>query len=333
MRTPDLGHPGRGRVFVSATASCTAGPPCCAATTWPSSSSGSARSASTPGGSTASSATPHVRGPRRVPAQRRASRRRHRGRGHACHELLRLQTRHHEPELVSAVRGPGRAAPRAPHPRGPPRGRRRRGGLGSVAGALRRRLRSPGPRSPSCTIPTTREQAHEANELGGRRLRRACASTPPGPRAPPLTGPAPTTSPRGAPAGRADPGARCPSASGVADGGVHGMSVPVLRETRMPAVVVELGPASTVVERRHLPLADALAVGPRPLGRRLRGDRITRVIRRRCRLRIRTPARVDSTSPPNVDATVATVKTQLPQVNRGDNPQRHAQVVEKLNRP
>ena len=36
---------------------------------------------------------------------------------------------------------------------------------------------------------------------------------------------------------------------GVPDRGVHGMSLPVLRETRMPAVLCELGPAPAVVER------------------------------------------------------------------------------------
>jgi N-acetylmuramoyl-L-alanine amidase len=35
------------------------------------------------------------------------------------------------------------------------------------------------------------------------------------------------------------------------------MSVPVLRETQMPAVIVEVGPASAVVERGPV-LADAL---------------------------------------------------------------------------
>jgi N-acetylmuramoyl-L-alanine amidase len=40
-----------------------------------------------------------------------------------------------------------------------------------------------------------------------------------------------------------------PAALGVKDGGARGMSIPVLRETRMPAVVCELGPASIVVER------------------------------------------------------------------------------------
>jgi N-acetylmuramoyl-L-alanine amidase len=37
------------------------------------------------------------------------------------------------------------------------------------------------------------------------------------------------------------------------------MSVPLLRETRMPAVVVEIGPASTVVEQAPA-LANALSV-------------------------------------------------------------------------
>jgi N-acetylmuramoyl-L-alanine amidase len=49
-----------------------------------------------------------------------------------------------------------------------------------------------------------------------------------------------------------------PSALGVPDLGVHGMSLAVLRETRMPAVTVEVGPASAVVE--HGPaLAEALS--------------------------------------------------------------------------
>jgi N-acetylmuramoyl-L-alanine amidase len=40
-----------------------------------------------------------------------------------------------------------------------------------------------------------------------------------------------------------------PAALGVDDAGVRGMSVPILRETRMPAVLMEMGPASTLVER------------------------------------------------------------------------------------
>ena len=57
-----------------------------------------------------------------------------------------------------------------------------------------------------------------------------------------------------------------PGAFGVPDQGVHGMSVPLLRETRMPAVIVEVGPASLVVEQGPA-LADALAAAPGGLGR------------------------------------------------------------------
>ena len=49
-----------------------------------------------------------------------------------------------------------------------------------------------------------------------------------------------------------------PPSLGVDDAGVRGMSLPILRETRMPAVVVEVGPASAVVERATT-LAAALA--------------------------------------------------------------------------
>ena len=53
-----------------------------------------------------------------------------------------------------------------------------------------------------------------------------------------------------------------PAALGVKDGGARGMSVPVLRETRMPAVLCELGPPSVVVEQSAqvaIALRDALA--------------------------------------------------------------------------
>jgi N-acetylmuramoyl-L-alanine amidase len=40
-----------------------------------------------------------------------------------------------------------------------------------------------------------------------------------------------------------------PGLLGAKDGGIRGMAFPVLRETRMPAVVAELGPAAAVVER------------------------------------------------------------------------------------
>ncbi|HUR18466.1 MAG TPA: peptidoglycan-binding protein [Acidimicrobiales bacterium] len=49
-----------------------------------------------------------------------------------------------------------------------------------------------------------------------------------------------------------------PEALGIPDDGVRGMALPVLRETRMPAVVCELGPPSTVVARTA-ELAEGLA--------------------------------------------------------------------------
>ncbi len=53
-----------------------------------------------------------------------------------------------------------------------------------------------------------------------------------------------------------------PAALGVPDLGSHGMSLPVLRETRMPAITVEVGPSAAVVQHgRQLTeaLAEALA--------------------------------------------------------------------------
>lgn len=49
-----------------------------------------------------------------------------------------------------------------------------------------------------------------------------------------------------------------PAALGVPDGGIAALGLPALRETRMPAVVCELGPATRVVERTA-EVADAFA--------------------------------------------------------------------------
>jgi N-acetylmuramoyl-L-alanine amidase len=43
--------------------------------------------------------------------------------------------------------------------------------------------------------------------------------------------------------------ATLPRLLGIPDKGAHGMRLPILRETRMPAVVIELGPPAVVVER------------------------------------------------------------------------------------
>ena len=132
------------------------------------------------------------------------------------------------------------------------------GGLGSVAGALRRRLTLTGIRVSELHHPDDAVQAKEANELDvdvfvGLRLNPSLSvvqtafwagthdESPGGRRLAELVQQA------------------VPAALGVDDAGVHGMSLPILRETRMPAVVVEIGPASTVVERATT-LASALAV-------------------------------------------------------------------------
>ena len=176
-------------------------------------------------------------------------------------ELLRLESRHHEPELVSAVRARAvlRAAP--PTLRGRHVGVGESGGLGSVSGALRRRLTLEGTRVTELHHPDDAVQAREANELGidvfvGLRLNpstRSCRTA--------------------FWSGRHDesPGGRrlaelvqhaLADALGVEDAGVHGMSVPLLRETQMPAVLVEVGPATIVVERaRSLAAAISGALG------------------------------------------------------------------------
>jgi N-acetylmuramoyl-L-alanine amidase len=168
--------------------------------------------------------------------------------GATLHELLRLESRHSDPQLVSSVRA--RAALRD----APPTLRARHvavgegGGLGSVTGALRRRLTLAGTKVTELHHPDDAVQAKEANELAvdvfvGLRLTAATSAC----RTAFWSG-AHDESPGGRRLAELVQGA-VPAALGVSDGGVAGMSVPLLRETRMPAVLVEVGPASTVVER------------------------------------------------------------------------------------
>ena len=153
--------------------------------------------------------------------------------------------------------GPGRPARRPPTLRGRHIAVGESGGLGSVTGALRRRLTWGGIRVTELHHPDDAVQAKEANELGvdvfvGLRLN-------------------PSTSGCRTAfwSGRHDESlggrrlaelvqAGVPEALEVTDAGVHGMSVPLLRETRMPAVLIEVGPASRVVEGTSA-LAAALA--------------------------------------------------------------------------
>jgi len=176
--------------------------------------------------------------------------------GSTLRELRRVMPRHVEPELVSSVRDRERLR-RAPRTL---LGRRiavgEEGGLDVLVGAVRRRLTESGAQVVPLLHPDGSAQAAAANAAavevylglrldphhercvaafysgfsyesqGGRRLAELVQQF-------------------------------AASALGVAPGGAVGMSLPVLRETRMPAVICEVGPPSTVVRRAQL-LAAAL---------------------------------------------------------------------------
>jgi N-acetylmuramoyl-L-alanine amidase len=177
--------------------------------------------------------------------------------GATLRELLRLQSRHREPELVSAVRARAALRDAPPTLRGRHVAVGESGGLGSVTGALRRRLVLGGALVTELHHPDDTVQAKEANGLEvdvfvGLRL----TPTHAGCRTAFWSG-----------THDESPGGRrlaemiqrsVPDALHVADVGAHGMTLPLLRETRMPAVVVEVGPAATVVEQAPS-LAEALA--------------------------------------------------------------------------
>jgi N-acetylmuramoyl-L-alanine amidase len=129
--------------------------------------------------------------------------------------------------------------------------------LSSVTGALRRRLVLGGTRVTDLHHPDDSTQAQQANDLDvdvflGLRLnptRAECHTS------------------YWAGAHDESQGGRLlaeliqeivPGILGILDGGAHGMSLAILRETRMPSVLIELGPASLVVERAAL-LAAALS--------------------------------------------------------------------------
>ena len=148
-----------------ATASCTAAPRCSAATTWPSSSSVSARWASTPAGSTASSATrPRWRSATSsaTPACRSTAS----SGPTTLRELLRVQARHQQARPVSTVRDRERLR------QAPPTLAGRHVAVGE-AGGLGTRGRRPPPapghgRGPGHLLhhPDGSAQAHQANAAG-----------------------------------------------------------------------------------------------------------------------------------------------------------------------
>jgi len=176
-------------------------------------------------------------------------------------ELLRMEARDEQTELISMVRAREelRRAPATLAGRhiavGEP------GGLGIALAALRRRLGPAGVRVTALHHPDGSAQARQANAAG--------ADVYVGLRVEPHTAGCSTAYYAGY--RTESPGGRrlaelvqdtVPAALAIPDRGVHGMSVPLLRETRMPAVIVEVGPAAVVVERGPW-LADSLATALR----------------------------------------------------------------------
>ncbi len=164
-------------------------------------------------------------------------------------ELTRFGARHEgSEELVTEVRDRERLrqAPRTLAGRRVAIGEE--GGLDAAVGALRRLLVNQGAQVSTHHHPDGSIQASEANAGGaevyfGLRLladERTCSSS------------------YYAGYRYVSPGGRrfaellqvnVPSTLNVANGGSHGMSIPLLRETRMPAVICEIGPAAVVVEQ------------------------------------------------------------------------------------
>jgi len=167
--------------------------------------------------------------------------------GATLRELIRLESRHDQPQLVSSVRARALLRDAAPTLTGRHVAVGESGGLGSVTAALRRRLLPSGTFVTELHHPDDSTQALQANELGvdvylGLRLNPTASVC--------------STSYWSGYRDQSQGGKllaelvqrSVPEALGVTDGGSFGMSLPILRETRMPAVLVEVGPASIVVE-------------------------------------------------------------------------------------
>ncbi len=171
-------------------------------------------------------------------------------------ELRRVMPRHPQPELVSTVRDLERLR-RAPRTL---LGRRfaigEEGGLDVLVGAVRRSLIQSGAQVVPVLHPEGSMQAAAANAASveaylGLRLnpdRSRCTSS------------------YYAGYRYVSEGGRrlaelvqrsVAEALGIEQGGAVGMSLPVLRETQMPAVICEMGPPAAVVQRAHA-LADGL---------------------------------------------------------------------------
>jgi N-acetylmuramoyl-L-alanine amidase len=167
--------------------------------------------------------------------------------GSTVAELLRFGSRHDGSELVSAVRDREilRQAPRTLAGRKVSLGEE--GGLGVPVGAIRRLLVSQGANVTTHHHPDDSIQAAEANAAGAQVYVGLRLGTEPGCSASYYSG-----------YRYSSPGGRrladllhvaLAGSLGLPDAGSRGMSVPLLRETRMPAVICEISPASVMVER------------------------------------------------------------------------------------
>ncbi len=177
--------------------------------------------------------------------------------GDTVRELLRFGTRHDDSsELVAAVRDREqlRQAPRTLVDRRVAIGEA--GGLSAAIAALRRLLVTEGSTVFPLHHPDGSVLAAEANAVGaevyiGLRVgsggHRCSTAYYAGYR---------YSSPGGRRLAELIQRSVC-AALGLPDGGSHGMSVPLLRETRMPAVICEVSPATVLVEQAR-PLARAL---------------------------------------------------------------------------
>ncbi len=164
--------------------------------------------------------------------------------------LLRFGSRHDDSELVSAVRDRERLrqAPRTLAGRRVSLGEE--GGLGATVGAVRRLLVSQGALVTTHHHPDGSVQAAEANAAGADVFVGIRLGAPDGCSASYYAG-----------YRYSSPGGRrlaellhltLSSTLGIPDRGSHGMSLPLLRETRMPAVICEIGPATVLVERSNV---------------------------------------------------------------------------------
>lgn len=170
--------------------------------------------------------------------------------------LQRLQAPHHPHNLVSTVRARERLREARHRLSGSHVAVGEQGGLSPAVAALRRRLVAAGAQVVSLHHPDGSMQALQANQaevdvyLGLRLDPRShgCSTA--------YYSGYRDESPGGHHLAQLVQGS-LPSVLDLPDRGVRGMSVPVLRETRMPAVIVEIGPPAIIVERGPV-LAEAL---------------------------------------------------------------------------